>query len=94
MWGIGRAIVSSALRHCIHELAALSALSAYWSSKERVQLAALVNSAIEASRPNIRKWGHACTVNLPGAPIHVDAAPTRFQQMLFNLLSSLNTRSP
>ena len=33
--------------------------------KERVELAAVVNSAVEASRPLIEKWGHELTVMIP-----------------------------
>ncbi len=56
--------------------------------KERVDLATVVNSAVEASRPFIEKWGHALTVTIPPEPIHLDADPTRLAQVLMNLLNN------
>ena len=50
--------------------------------KERVDLAAVVDSAVEASRPLIEKWGHELTVALPPEPVHLDADPTRLAQVL------------
>ena len=56
--------------------------------KERVELAAVVNSAVEASRPLIEKWGHELTVTIPPEPIHLEADPTRMAQVLSNLLNN------
>jgi PAS domain S-box-containing protein len=56
--------------------------------KERVQLAAIVNSAVEASRPLIEKWGHEFTVTLPPEPIYLEADQTRLAQALLNLLNN------
>jgi PAS domain S-box-containing protein len=56
--------------------------------KERVELAAVVSSAVEASRPLIEKWGHELTVTLPPGPVHLEADPTRLAQVLLNLLNN------
>jgi CheY-like chemotaxis protein/two-component sensor histidine kinase len=56
--------------------------------KERVQLAAVVSSAVEASRPLIEKWDHELTVTLPPEPVYLEADPTRFAQVLLNLLNN------
>jgi PAS domain S-box-containing protein len=56
--------------------------------KERVELAAVVSSAVEASRPLIEKWGHELTVTLPPEPVYLEADPTRLSQILVNLLNN------
>jgi PAS domain S-box-containing protein len=56
--------------------------------KERVELAAVIDSAVEASRPLIEKWGHELTVEVPPLPIHVEADPTRLAQVVSNLLNN------
>jgi PAS domain S-box-containing protein len=55
--------------------------------KERVQLATIVNGAVEASRPLIEKWGHHLTVTLPSEPVYLDVDQTRMAQVLLNLLN-------
>jgi signal transduction histidine kinase/PAS domain-containing protein len=56
--------------------------------KERVELAVVVNSAVEASRPLIEKWGHGLTVTIPPQPIQIEVDPTRMAQVLSNLLNN------
>ena len=56
--------------------------------KEQVELAAVVSSAVEASRPLIEKWGHELTVTIPEEPIHLEADLTRLSQVLSNLLNN------
>jgi PAS domain S-box-containing protein len=56
--------------------------------KERIELRAVVNSAVEASRPLIDKWKHELTVTMPPEPIHLDADLTRLSQVLLNLLNN------
>lgn len=56
--------------------------------KERVELATLLNSAVEASRPLIEKWGHELTVTAPVQPVYLDADLTRLAQVLSNLLNN------
>lgn len=56
--------------------------------KQRVELAAVVNDAVEASRPLIESMGHEFTVTLPPQPIVLDADPTRLAQVFLNLLNN------
>ncbi len=56
--------------------------------KERVELAAVLNSALETSRPLIEQSGHQLTVALPGEPISLEADPTRLAQVFSNLLNN------
>ncbi len=56
--------------------------------KERVELSAVVSSALEASRPLIDKRGQELTVALPPEPVYLDADPMRLAQVLLNLLNN------
>jgi len=56
--------------------------------KERVELAAVVNNAVETSRPLIDSGGHQLTVSLPPEPVWVDADVTRLGQVFANLLNN------
>lgn len=56
--------------------------------RQRVELAPIVRSAIEAARSLIDAGGHALLVNLPAEPILLYADPTRFEQILVNLLNN------
>jgi PAS domain S-box-containing protein len=56
--------------------------------KERVDLAAVVRSAVEASRPLIDAHGHDLTVTLPHESVLVDADPIRLAQVFSNLLNN------
>ena len=56
--------------------------------KERIELATVVNSAIEASRPLIDKRGHELAVMMPAEPIPLHADLTRLSQVLLNLLNN------
>jgi PAS domain S-box-containing protein len=56
--------------------------------KERVDLAAVLASAVETSRPLIEASGHELTVSLPPQPIHLEADLTRLAQVFSNLLNN------
>jgi PAS domain S-box-containing protein len=56
--------------------------------KERVDLAAILQSAIETSRPLIETAHHVLTVNLPSEPVFVEADLTRLAQVFANLLNN------
>lgn len=56
--------------------------------KERIQLAAVVQSALEASRPLIEAQAHELTVTLPHEMIVLEADPTRLAQVFSNLLAN------
>ena len=56
--------------------------------KQRVDLATLVDNAVEASRPLIVSQGHELVVVIPPEPIYLDVDPTRLAQILSNLLNN------
>jgi len=56
--------------------------------RERVALAAVVNSAVESSSPLIEQMGHQLTVTLPELALMVDADMTRLSQVVLNLLNN------
>ena len=56
--------------------------------KERVELAAVVQAAVDTSRPLIHSTGHELSVTLPTRPILLDADPTRLSQVFSNLLNN------
>jgi PAS domain S-box-containing protein len=56
--------------------------------KERIDLAAAIDSSLETTRPLIEQAGHQLTVLLPPDPIHVDADLTRLAQVFTNLIGN------
>jgi PAS domain S-box-containing protein len=56
--------------------------------KSRVELAAVVESAVETSRPLIEEMGHKLEVTIPKQPIVLEADPTRLAQVISNLLNN------
>ena len=56
--------------------------------KAPVELWAVVQSAVEAARPQIEASGHTLTVTLPPQPIYLDADLTRLAQVFWNLLNN------
>jgi CheY-like chemotaxis protein len=56
--------------------------------RQRVELASVAGSAIEAIRPLVEKWGHQLTVTLPPEPLYLDADSTRVSQVFQNLLTN------
>jgi PAS domain S-box-containing protein len=56
--------------------------------KERVELAVVVQSAVEASRPLMEAQSHELTVTLPHKPIYLDADQARLSQIISNLLNN------
>lgn len=53
-----------------------------------VDIASVVDAALEASRPLLDAARHTFTLALPQAPVHVDADPTRLAQVFTNLLNN------
>ena len=56
--------------------------------RERVELAAVVDLAIETARPLIDARRHTLTVELPDTPVFLDADALRLAQVLSNLLNN------
>jgi signal transduction histidine kinase/CheY-like chemotaxis protein len=56
--------------------------------KERVELADVLNTAIETARPLIEASAHELTVALPPQPVPVRADPIRLAQVFANLLNN------
>ena len=55
---------------------------------ERVELAAVVEAAVETSRPVVDAGRHALSVALPPEPIRLEADPVRLAQVFANLLNN------
>jgi signal transduction histidine kinase/ActR/RegA family two-component response regulator len=56
--------------------------------KERIELAAVVQSAVESTRPLIEALGHELAITIPTEPIWLMADRTRLAQVLSNLLNN------
>ena len=56
--------------------------------KECVDLARILDAAVETSRPLMQAGGHELTVSLPDEPVYVEADPVRLAQVFSNLLSN------
>jgi len=56
--------------------------------KERVELDAVLRSAIETARPHIEAAGHRLALELPQDPVDVDGDPVRLAQVFANLLNN------
>lgn len=56
--------------------------------REHVELAAIVQSALEISRPLIEQAGHQLTIELSSETLFVDADATRLAQVFANLLNN------
>ncbi len=62
--------------------------------RERAELSAIINAAIETSRPVIEQAGHEWTVVVPDKPIFVDGDMTRLAQVISNLLNNSAKYTP
>ena len=62
--------------------------------RQRVDLAAVVGSAVETTRPLIDAAGHLLTVDLGGEPLELDADPVRLAQVFGNLLNNAAKYTP
>ncbi len=62
--------------------------------RSRLALSAILNDAIETSRPLIRQAGHALVVHLPEEELVLEADPTRIVQVFSNLLNNAAKFTP
>ena len=56
--------------------------------RDRVELGAVIRSALETSKPLIDAAGHELTVEIPTEPVWLDADPVRLSQVFANLLNN------
>jgi PAS domain S-box-containing protein len=56
--------------------------------KGRIELAPIIQQAVEAVRVLYRSMDHELTISLPPHPVHLDADPARLAQVVGNLLSN------
>jgi PAS domain S-box-containing protein len=94
-----RAMMERQLNHMVRLIDDLLDISRITRNKmelrlARVPLADLVTHAVETAGPAIREPGHTLTVDLPAAPIHIDADLTRMGQVLSNLLTNSAKYTP
>lgn len=94
-----RAIMERQLRHLVRLVDDLLDVARIRSGKivlnrQRIDLNAAVNSAIELSRPGIEARRHQLTVSLPDDPLWVEADSTRLPQLLANLLNNAAKYTP
>jgi len=61
---------------------------------ERIDLRAVLEGAIESSRPLIEQMGHTLDVSMPGTPVFVDADGVRCSQVFSNLLNNAAKYTP
>ncbi|MDQ8184773.1 PAS domain S-box protein [Pelagicoccus sp. SDUM812002] len=62
--------------------------------KSRVELASILTSAQEASRPLVEAADHRLRVVMPSRPIYIDADPNRMAQIISNLLNNAAKYTP
>jgi len=56
--------------------------------RERLELASVLEQAVESVRPLCSKARHHVTVSLPSGPVYLDADPVRLTQVFTNLLDN------
>jgi signal transduction histidine kinase/ActR/RegA family two-component response regulator len=62
--------------------------------RARVQLSAVIDSAVETSRPLISAANHRFTITLPGTAVWLNADMTRVAQIISNLLNNAAKYTP
>jgi signal transduction histidine kinase len=62
--------------------------------KEKIQVADIVRAAVESSRPLISAAGHEFTIDMPSAPLWLDADLTRLSQVVGNILNNAAKYTP
>lgn len=94
-----RDVMDRQLRHMVRLIDDLLDLSRVTRGRvqlerERLDLASVIGTAVEASRPLIDNAGLALSITLPGHPVVVDVDRTRMSQVLSNLLNNAAKFTP
>jgi PAS domain S-box-containing protein len=94
-----REVMDRQLRHMVRLIDDLLDLSRITRGRvqlqrERVDVASIVGTAVEASRPLIDGAGHEFSLTQPESPIIIDADRTRVAQVLSNLLNNAAKFTP
>src|SRR3546814_7638255 len=61
---------------------------------ERIELAAIIRTAVESSQPLIDSLGHRLDTKLPPQPIYLHADPVRVAQIVSHLLNNAAKYTP
>src|SRR5690606_16434141 len=56
--------------------------------KKRVELSAVMDDALEISRPALEAQAHTVTLDVPPGTVHIEADPVRLSQIIANLLDN------
>jgi signal transduction histidine kinase/ActR/RegA family two-component response regulator len=56
--------------------------------KDRIELAPIIQQAVEAVRAQYKNMNHELTVSMPAQPVHLEADPARLAQVIGNLLNN------
>jgi signal transduction histidine kinase len=62
--------------------------------KQPIELATILQSAVEASQPNLEAAGHEFSLSVPEKPVWLDADHTRLAQVVANLLNNAAKYTP
>jgi CheY-like chemotaxis protein/two-component sensor histidine kinase len=62
--------------------------------RERVTVRAVIDSALETSRPLVEAGNHRLTVTASGQPLWLDADPTRIAQVISNIVNNAAKYTP
>ncbi len=62
--------------------------------KERIALSAIVDTAVETSRPDLEAGRHSFAVQLPSKPVFLEVDPVRIGQVISNLLTNAAKYTP
>jgi PAS domain S-box-containing protein len=78
------------MAHLVDDLLEVSRISrgTIALSKQRIDLGAVLHSAVETSRPLIDAAGHRLVIELPGQPMFVNGDSVRLSQIVANLLNN------